>query len=224
MHHHIHPHNWWAVMIKKWLKFSATPGARDNREGTFLGGETLCPPSHLSGVRRQGRLIPLNHHSHLVFYINQPNTVVEGGGRGKVHIVTGPLLGRPEEGGHHMPHAQTSSHCWASRNLLQVHHHYHTWVPLIKYHYQCVLICYCLFSAKGCSIWFSSSCLGPTSALRLWSGRLQASFTGIHNCTQAAGTKNCNGLNPCFNDGKIYSFDFPPVRLWLVITSARYFR
>ena len=29
-------------------------------------------------------------------------------------------------------------------------------------------------------------------------------FPQLHNCTQAAGTKNCNGLKPCFNDETIF--------------------
>ena len=39
-------------------QFSSTTGARDHREGTFLGGATVRPPAHLPGVRRQGSPLP----------------------------------------------------------------------------------------------------------------------------------------------------------------------
>ena len=136
MHHHIHPHNWWAVMIKNDLNFLRRQVHEIIGKGPF-SVVRRCVHRHTSqefAVKVSSSLsIIILTLSSTSTNLTCFNTIVEGGGRGKVHIVTGPLLGRPEEGGHHMPHAQTSSHCWASRNLLQVHHHYRTWAPLIKY-------------------------------------------------------------------------------------------
>ena len=104
------------------------PGARDNREGSFLGCSTLRSPSHLSRVCCKGAW--LNHHispdSFLIarpipwfLPVRWPALMLPGGGCGQVHFLSRPQPRRPEERGHDLPHAQTSTHSRAPWDLFK---------------------------------------------------------------------------------------------------------
>ena len=128
------------------------PGARDNREGSFLGCSTLRSPSHLSRVCCKGAW--LNHHiSPDSFLIARPipwflpvwwpALILAGGGCGQVHFLSRPQPRRPEERGHDLPHAQTSTHSRAPWDLFKVKQFKSLDIIDILCMYICLYPCFC---------------------------------------------------------------------------------
>ena len=132
------------------------PGARDNREGSFLGCSTLRSPSHLSRVCCQGASLfitsvltlslspDLSLKDPWFLPVRWPALILAGGGCGQVHFLSRPQPRRPEERGHDLPHAQTSTHSRAPWDLFKVKQFKSLDIIDILCMYICLYPCICI--------------------------------------------------------------------------------